>query len=186
MGCRGTWFTYLGRMAPPAGLRFICLHKMADKLFTCKYKLRAWETWHAFLELPAVPILCASHSKKQPGLSLEFSAKGTVLTSQVHFNPKFLSATSRIHGTILGDCMSSKKESINISERVINSHVSNFYLFQEKEVGVPLSETTRTEAETRETSAYSVSFICLLSISDEVIGGKWFYLFPKDIIPKGK
>lgn len=141
MGCRGTWFTYLGRMAPPAGLRFICLHKMADKLFTCKYKLRAWETWHAFLELPAVPILCASHSKKQPGLSLEFSAKGTVLTSQVHFNPKFLSATSRIHGTILGDCMSSKKESINISERVINSHVSNFYLFQEKEVGVPLSET---------------------------------------------
>lgn len=36
-----------------AVLRLVCLHKMADKLFTCKYKLRAQEAWHAFLELAA-------------------------------------------------------------------------------------------------------------------------------------
>lgn len=62
-------------------------------------------------------IVCASHSKQQPGLSLDFSAKGMVILAKFAFNPKLLGATLRTHDTILGDRVSSKKESINISER---------------------------------------------------------------------
>lgn len=119
----------LGLAAPLAGLRFICLHKMADKLFTCKYKLRAWEAWHAFRSCCNTDI--AFPFQKQPGLSLNFSAKDERLAKFI-VNCRSLWCHLKDSQYRLGRIMSSKKESINIQEKIINSYVSNFYLFQRK------------------------------------------------------
>ena len=139
MGRTGLWLVYVGLAAPLAGLRFICLHKMADKLFTCKYKLRAREAGNAFLELPAILILCASHSKKQPGLSLDFSAEGTELLAKFTFNPKLLGATSRIHNTISGGWYLSSKKAL-VSRRESNKFLCFKFLFiAKKKVEAALS-----------------------------------------------
>lgn len=133
VGCRGTWLADFGLAGPLAGLRVICLHKMADKLFTCKYELRAWEAWRAFPELPVIPILCLSHSKKQPGLSLDFSAKGMEILAKFIFNPRLLGDSSRIHGTIWeGSCEFKEGKYQHPGEKVIHSCASNFCLFRRK------------------------------------------------------
>lgn len=64
-----------------------------------------------------IPILCISHSKKQPGLSPNFSAKDEERLAKFIVNRRSLGATSGFTGPFGKDHVSSKKESGNIQER---------------------------------------------------------------------
>lgn len=180
MGRTGLWLAYAGLAAPLAGLWFICLHKMADKLFTCKYKLRAREAGSAFLELPAIPILCASHSKKQPGLSLDFSAKGTELLAKFTFNPKLLGAPSRIQNTILGDRMWVQNQHSYLEEKVVSSCFKFLFMAKETKPKLlhPWERQLKLSLEENQPPQFPLPAFCQSRM--QWLEEMWFYLFSKD------
>ena len=79
-----------------------------------------------------IPILCISHSKKQPGLSLNFSAKDEERLAKFIVNHRSLGATSRIHSTVWeGSC----EFKVLISRRDNNKFLCFKFLFiSEKEM----------------------------------------------------